>query len=627
MSFLIVLGVFVILAAGIAAALNCKMAQSLPLTGFALVIIGYLAGIFGVLPAAVWLVRILLVAAAGLAVYRLIIKRRADFTAVLFETLVFCAIAALFWWFCRGCAFVDWDDMSHWGKAVKFMFYENQLYTSPEYVSGFSSYPPATAILQYLLLKVCGFGFREDIVLFTNALWMASMLVFPLGYFAFAKKPLRSVLAAVLCVAVLLAFPEFYKRAGVDVLLGVQTGFLLLTAILPRTNATRWLQLCGLFALVLTKSSGAGLAVLAALAIVAEQWLQSRAEKKQGTQAARVKQVLLLASPFLAVAAGKLTWSVHTSLMGVSERWQSDGSPLQILGQMLGGTAPSYRYQVPTLFWKSITGENNYGVAFSFSFIFWFVIAAMLLAAAFIITKREDRKRIAFAAVSAFAVAGIFVLSLLYTYVILFSEGEALDLASISRYLNTCVVLLIQVSMAVFAYALYNCEASGVWVALPVVALGCTCVFNVPYIMNSIANAPIYAASSNQDRYICRYSAQRILSLGVENPRLYLITANDAGISQMRVEYELLPQKLPQQSSILATNAFLEDEWVKHCSWQEWSRELYERYDYVYILCPEDQFVREFLPVFEDESKVVVDKLFSVTKQQDGTASLRCLDD
>lgn len=37
--------------------------------------------------------------------------------------------------------------------------------------------------------------------------------------------------------------------------------------------------------------------------------------------------------------------------------------------------------------------------------------------------------------------------------------------------------------------------------------------------------------------------------------------------------------------------------------------------------------MREFLPVFEDESKVVVDKLFSVTKQQDGTASLRCLDD
>lgn len=86
-------------------------------------------------------------------------------------------------------------------------------------------------------------------MLFTNALWMASMLVFPLGYFAFAKKPLRSVWRLCYVLRLLLAFPEFYKRAGVDVLLGVQIGFSLLTAILPRTNATKWLQLCGLFAL------------------------------------------------------------------------------------------------------------------------------------------------------------------------------------------------------------------------------------------------------------------------------------------------------------------------------------------------------------------------------------------
>lgn len=180
-----------------------------------------------------------------------------------------------------------------------------------------------------------------------------------------------------------------------------------------------------------------------------------RRKKLWSTQAARVKQVLLLASPFLAVAAGKLTWSVHTSLMGVSERWQSDGSPLQILGQMLGGTAPSYRYQVPSLFSEKHHRRKQLrrGV-----FVFVYILVCdsrHVIGRGVYHYKREDRKRIAFAAQCRLLrwrgyLCCRFCIHMLYCS----ARGEALDLASISRYLNTCVVLLIQVSMAVFAYAL-----------------------------------------------------------------------------------------------------------------------------------------------------------------------------
>lgn len=43
----------------------------------------------------------------------------------------------------------------------------------------------------------------------------------------------------------------------------------------------------------------------------------------------------------------------------------------------------------------------------------------------------------------------------------------------------------------------------------------------------------------------------------------------------------------------------------------------------MYIHCPETRFAVDFLAPFEDESKVVVDRMFEVIRQPDGTAMLR----
>ena len=48
------------------------------------------------------------------------------------------------------------------------------------------------------------------------------------------------------------------------------------------------------------------------------------------------------------------------------------------------------------------------------------------------------------------------------------------------------------------------------------------------------------------------------------------------------------------------------------CTWQEWRQVLLDGYDYVYVYCPEPQFVQEFMPVFEDDSQIVVDRMFEV---------------
>ena len=48
----------------------------------------------------------------------------------------------------------------------------------------------------------------------------------------------------------------------------------------------------------------------------------------------------------------------------------------------------------------------------------------------------------------------------------------------------------------------------------------------------------------------------------------------------------------------------------------------------MYIYCPEDQFVADYLSVFEpgSQSEVVNDRMFRVIRQSDGSAKLRCID-
>ena len=70
-----------------------------------------------------------------------------------------------------------------------------------------------------------------------------------------------------------------------------------------------------------------------------------------------------------------------------------------------------------------------------------------------------------------------------------------------------------------------------------------------------------------------------------------------------------------------------EEPWVQEISAEAWSRELAQKYDYVYIYCPEDQFIADYGSVFEDDSQIGADRMFRVVVQPDGTARLRCMDE
>ena len=608
--------------------LRCGPEEGAPLAIFSLIALGYLLAITDLLALAGPLLWGVLLLAVAVSVIGLIRKEafRLQLWSILPALLLFAALAMLLWWLCRGRAFVDWDDFSHWGSSIKYMYYSDELYTSLTSTDGFKSYPPATAVLEYLLLKGARMDFREDIVLYVNALLAGSLLLLPLRVLCGKKRPVESVLLTFgLLTAVLAIFPNLFYRASVDGLLGLLAGGILVAEFLPgKSRASDWVLSLGCFVLALIKTSGAGLALLAALAILAHRVAESGGFKKMSRAG-----WLMAALPLLAVAAAKFSWQLHLSVMGVTERWESSENILTGLWNLLTGRAPSYRYTVIRQFAEKVFCEKNYGWLFRFPFWGWILLLALAaVAARFCCAKKADGLRpgnLLWISGTALGITAVFVLSLLFSYLFFFSEEEALGLSSIYRYLDTATVLLLYCAASLLFAAVVRATARIEWAVVILFGGLLLLLCNPQQITAAVLEAPTRAAQTNHDRYLSRRAAGRISALGETIPRVYLITANDAGISQLMTEYELIPQQLQSESSILMVQAPEDQPWVKECSPEAWSRELAQGYDYVYIFCPEDQFVREYIALFEDESQIVVDRMFQVIPQQDGTSRLRCL--
>src|SRR5699024_9957282 len=111
----------------------------------------------------------------------------------------------------------------------------------------------------------------------------------------------------------LLVYPSYFARASVDGLLGVFCAALLLCGFLPgRTAASPWLEALGCFVLALVKSTGAGLAVLAAAALAAARGAFWRAKPGRAPAGAAVSAL----APLGLALAAKFSWSAHLAAMG-----------------------------------------------------------------------------------------------------------------------------------------------------------------------------------------------------------------------------------------------------------------------------------------------------------------------
>ncbi|WP_173193314.1 hypothetical protein [Paenibacillus alginolyticus] len=118
-----------------------------------------------------------------------------------------------------GRLYTEYDDFHHWGMLVKYMYSVNQLSGSDLVNTLIKSYPPATAIFEYVILQF--FGKFDEGLTFTALEILYFVIMIPVLVNVNFKNyyGILSRFVFILIVPVLLL--NFYKSIHVDTILGI----------------------------------------------------------------------------------------------------------------------------------------------------------------------------------------------------------------------------------------------------------------------------------------------------------------------------------------------------------------------------------------------------------------------
>uniref|UniRef100_S0DGI6 Glycosyltransferase RgtA/B/C/D-like domain-containing protein n=1 Tax=termite gut metagenome TaxID=433724 RepID=S0DGI6_9ZZZZ len=638
MPYLIVMLLLVPPALSLAVHLKKSFAETISLAVLGLIAAGYVFALFGLVWLVPWLLVAAVLAACAHLVWTLMIRRSVKITALFsFGLVAFLALAGVLWWLCRGRMLTFWDDFSHWGLAVKNMFYLDDLYAVAGSSATYKDYPPAGPLLQYIILKAGRFGYREDVALFVHALLPLSLMVWPLHKFGWK----RTATAAVCILAVFLFVPGVnsgaYTRLLVDALMGVLLGYILLAQFLSDSPAAALpYTILGCFVLAITKQAGVGLALMAAIVLLLDGLRKARrAEVKalwpEKNTRGRVALLAPTLAPFAAVLAGWGSWAVYKAVHRVGEQWATSAITPAGIFEFFTGGAPEYRYEILHNFADAAFSAPANGWLLRFPSAGWFVLYALLGAAGWFLHKKGQRGRWLLFSVSAAAIHLVFMAGLLLNYLFVFSPGEGMMLASYYRYEATAVtaaLLFFIPALLVLAqpWALWLRALAGAGAAA-VLALGCA---GLPGFSASVRTAPTEAAATQQERAVSIHAAGRVRELGEDNPRLYMISQIDDRWALMRLIYELVPVTLSDsgQFTSIATFNYYEDATpggTLILSPEEWGQMLYDGFDYVYLHNIDGYFTTYYRELFEDVDDIVNDVMLGVVRHEDGTVTLRRL--
>lgn len=265
---------------------------------------------------------------AGAVVIMVLRQRKIPdvFTRLLTPGFVLFLVVILAAWFrMHGQVFLEWDDFSHWGLAIKDIVLNGALPASDSLVT-FKDYPPGSTLFQYFMGVPV--GYCEGNALFFHSLLLFSAAVAFTAGFSW-RKALAASAAFMLPCLFISVFGFSFRTVMVDSLIGFFAGAALAGYFLSKDSlAAAALRVTPvLFVLPLFKPVGTLLAFAVAVAITADIVHQARvggtatgiAGRSRFARFALLIPVLLLLAP----AISTKSWSRHVKALHLAETFNT----------------------------------------------------------------------------------------------------------------------------------------------------------------------------------------------------------------------------------------------------------------------------------------------------------------
>lgn len=525
----------------------------------------------------------------------------------------------------------QWDEYSHWGLAAKDMFYYDSFGTHAGSSVLHRRYPPLSTLMEYFFLRINGI-FSESVSYAAHLSLIISLLI---GVFKNSTwKNIKACLPGFfICLFIPVVFFDYIFTLYVDLLLAALTAYVLMCYFGEKFSIFNGVRIImGLVALVLTKDIGLVLAGLILLAIMLDMILDLWKKDKKIFN----KQIAVSGLVYgLAIGCSFILWQFY---LRISTATSSAGGTTKAIGGAISASkisvegildlltfkAEEYKYTVIWNFIKTILSGRTYYVrefAFSYAAV-WFIC----LVVTFIVCRKQNKEdeinRLSKYSILSGLIAFGYAAFLLITYVFTFSRGEALELASHSRYLASCVggIFIAFWGLLLIKMQDMQDETKYVNARICIVCLCAVLMIGVP-LKNFF---PEKLRSHFTEETVAGYDKieEVVRTVCDKNDRIYFVSSFDNGTQYFIFRTYVSPVKSPAykewdfySSENIYYEASVENQISRKIikTLDEWKDELMD-YDYVFINYPSSYFVESYGPLFADPFQIGERTLFRVIK-------------
>ena len=353
-----------------------------------------------------------------------------------------------------------WDEYSYWSSASKNYYLSNSINFSKINILPYGNgilYPPSPTIFQYFFTKIFG-SYRQGFELLASQM-LGFSLLFVL--FEFAKKNYQKILIALICICIPAIFCKqlFYYTIYVDTLLGLITGYGLIS-ICGNEKYSKLSFSLALILVTLTKGSGFMFSCIMILFYVMKYFIDSLNEDKKLknaiTKCFKNKFIYISVLIVFATLCGnkiyyKLNPPIDNNIISgnvTNETVGSIGNAFKsIIGALTGYEYTDFSHSITTSIDDLLTRKTYSSEPFDLSAYNWIIIISLIIFISSLINKKNDKETYSIL-LSLLASIISYIVLLQLAYLFMFNIREALTHNSTERYLGSML-------LASFFFAIY----------------------------------------------------------------------------------------------------------------------------------------------------------------------------
>ena len=564
-----------------------------------------------------------LVTAICISTLILLIKL-SDFRSLFFKnlyspsTVAFFLLAAVSLQKTKGWLVYQWDEFTHWGYVVKVMYQFGEFGPSTPTDYNAEHYPPGNALFQYFVMDF-GPGWREGLLYWSAHLIILSLIVSVLAncsYKFFIEIILKLCVALIASLALL---TDTYFTITADPILALAFGYLILIAIKASQQGGRWIIIFASTAgfLTLVKPIALYFACAAILInIIATLFT------------VRINSLRKLIWSFLPATVALVTvgtvWATWGRYIARLSDPNSNDINVIIPTELRGFADASFVSQLTSKFIESTFGTIlNPASWLAMPASSWTIVCIIFFTSwAYLSGKAYFARNIAIGVTLLVTTFGYLVI-ILYSYLAVFSVGEAAALASFPRYVATwyhgvffAIVLLILSEVDFGAYAkpsgLINRQRHISVLLIAFIYLNT--ISSLGYYVFMLRSAPNLGIDWREPLF---KTTKAIKAAKIpDGSKVYIVTQHRAGFEYYLLRYEMVGAQFGEKPFSIGTKKDEGDIWTDEAmDAKDWSETLRD-FDFVVLSITTESFNDEFSSLFKD-GLVESDSVYKVMKYQD----------